>query len=82
MYSPMYNFAVECDGDQHFKPISIFGGEQQFEQIKQRDSLKNDLCKQNKCKLFRIKTNYTVEGLNSLKQQIETFINLYQYESK
>lgn len=82
MYSPMYNFAVECDGDQHFKPISIFGGEQQFEQTKQRDSLKNDLCKQNKCKLFRIKAKYTVEELNNLKQQIETFINLYQYESK
>jgi len=39
-YIPSKNLLIEYDGIQHFKPISIFGGEDSFKIIKIRDKAK------------------------------------------
>lgn len=39
-FLPKYNLAIECQGEQHFKPIKYFGGELKFNQI-----VKRDICK-------------------------------------
>ena len=53
-YLPKYNICIEYDGEQHFKPMSIWGKEREFEKIKLNDKIKNNYCYVNKIKLIRI----------------------------
>ena len=54
-YLPEFNICIEYDGEQHFKINKFFGGEATFEKIKIRDKIKEEFCKKNSIKLFRIK---------------------------
>ncbi len=45
---------IEFDGEQHFKPIKYFGGEDYFEYIKENDTIKNNYCINNNIELLRI----------------------------
>ena len=38
---------LEYDGEQHFKPVEIFGGEKSLKATQYRDSVKNEYCKEN-----------------------------------
>lgn len=53
-YLPDFNVLVEYDGEQHFKPIEYFGGEESFNVLKQNDVIKNEYCKKHKINLIRI----------------------------
>jgi very-short-patch-repair endonuclease len=53
-YVPSLNTIIEFDGRQHFEPIEFFGGLEDFEKLKVRDSIKNDFCEKNKINLLRI----------------------------
>lgn len=53
-YLPDYNTCIEYDGEQHYKTIPEWGGYQEFNRIKIRDSIKNDYCKNNNINLIRI----------------------------
>ena len=45
---------IEYDGEQHFKSMSYFGGEERFNDQQKKDNIKNDYCKQNNIELLRI----------------------------
>ncbi len=45
-YLPEYNIAIECQGEQHFRPIDFFGGENGYELTIKRDITKLNLCKE------------------------------------
>ena len=45
---------IEYDGEQHFKPIEKWGGEEKFLIQKERDERKNQYCKENNLNLLRI----------------------------
>lgn len=60
---------IEFDGEQHFHPIEIFGGEEKFKQQQEIDKRKNDYCKENKITLVRI-PYYKYD-------EIEKILNLY-----
>ena len=62
-YLPKYNICIEYDGEQHFKPINIFGGEKRFKKQVLTDKIKNDYCEKNKINLLRIKYNDKVEDM-------------------
>lgn len=51
-YLPEYNVAIECQGYQHFKAVSVFGGEDGYKITKRRDDLKRKLCELNGVKLL------------------------------
>lgn len=51
-YLPEYQIAIECQGEQHFKPIKYWGGEPTFNTIVNRDKLKIELCKNNGIKIL------------------------------
>lgn len=53
-YLPEHNICIEYDGEQHFKPIKIFGGNLYFKQIKYHDKIKTQYCKTNNIELIRI----------------------------
>lgn len=53
-YLPDHNVCVEVDGDQHYRPVPLWGGEENLKVTQIRDSLKNDYCKDNNITLIRI----------------------------
>jgi very-short-patch-repair endonuclease len=61
-YLPTKNICIEFDGEQHFNPISCFGGVDSFEKTKIRDKIKNDFCDNSNIKLIRV----TKENLHEL----------------
>ena len=46
-YLPEYNIAIECQGEQHFRPIKWWGGIESFNKLKERDQRKFEICKEN-----------------------------------
>ena len=47
-------FLIEYDGEQHYKPISVFGGKETFEKLKINDEIKSNYCNKNNIPLLRI----------------------------
>lgn len=47
-------YLIEFDGQQHYFPIELFGGEKQFQIQQDRDTYKNQWCKDNNIPLIRI----------------------------
>lgn len=54
-YLPNHNICIEYDGEQHFKPIKVFGGEKRFIKQLETDRIKNNFCLEENINLFRIK---------------------------
>ena len=75
IYFPKYNIAIEYNGQQHYIPIDIFGGELSLDDTKKRDELKRQKCKENNCTLFEVKYNYTENDYLNLKNNIYAIIN-------
>jgi hypothetical protein len=46
-YLPEYNIAIECQGEQHYRPVKIFGGEERFSYRQKMDENKKNLCQKN-----------------------------------
>lgn len=60
-FVPEMNLLIEFDGEQHFKPIDIFGGMKEFLTRKKYDITKNNYCKVNHIPLIRIAFNESIE---------------------
>jgi len=81
-----HNIAIEYQGIQHFKSSNFFGGENTFNEICNRDIIKNRLCVENDVKLFyftykssHIPNNYFDKVYSSeedLLNEIENYIKL------
>lgn len=52
IFLPEYKIAIEYQGEQHFKPIKMFGGYNGFLNLSRRDIEKYKECKNNGIKLF------------------------------
>jgi len=65
-YLTEYNICIEFDGIQHFFPCEMFGGEEEFQKLKIRDSIKNEWCLVNEIKLIRFKYNQKKDEIESL----------------
>lgn len=48
------NCLIEIQGEQHYYPIKKFGGEKAFKELKKRDSVKYNYCKNKKIPLYYI----------------------------
>lgn len=59
-YLPKYNIGIECQGIQHFKCNEFY---KNFEEIIERDTIKNELCSKNGIKLLY----YTEHDFSSIK---------------
>ena len=66
-YLPDYNSMIEFDGPQHYRPVSIFGGEEGFKKRQLLDMIKNEFCIKNGIRMIRI--------LDTMKrEEIESYI--------
>lgn len=66
-------YCIETDGEQHFKPVDIWGGEKTFKEIQKRDLIKNKYCASNNIHLLRIPFN----KIDNAKKIIKDYINKY-----
>lgn len=65
-YLPDFNVCIEYDGEQHFKSIDFFGGEDRLRYVQCHDQIKSNYCKNNNIPLLRIKYDENIEEkLNS-----------------
>ena len=61
-YIPELNLAIECQGEQHYRPIKFFGGVDGFNKTVIRDTNKRKLCEEHNIKL--IYYSYNEENIN------------------
>lgn len=65
---------IEYDGEQHFRPVKIFGGTKQYKKQIEKDNIKNIYCIENNIPLIRIP--YTVENIEQyLGNELEKLIS-------
>jgi hypothetical protein len=81
-YLPDFNTLIEYDGRQHFEPVSVFGGEKAFENLKINDNIRNKWCENKKINLIRIsyldKMEKLIHHLNYLVNQKVTIRNILE----
>ena len=73
-YLPDYNIAIECQGEQHFKPIDFYGGEEKFKRVLENDLLKIKLCNEHNIILLH-KSN--VKNCNSQTKNGWKYYNIF-----
>ena len=73
IYFPEYKITCEYQGDQHFKAISYFGGEDSFKSNQERDKRKRRISKINDVILIEVMPNYNLENL---VEQISRYMNI------
>ena len=64
---------IECQGQQHYKPVEYFGGEEQFEKQQIHDNKKREYAKSINAELIEIP--YTVESYDDVKNKLIKTIN-------
>ena len=69
-YLPDLNLCVEYDGEQHFKSIDFFGGEDGLQKRQLHDKIKTEYCQNNNISLLRIKYDENIED------KLNNFIHL------
>ncbi len=60
IFIPEPKLAIEYQGQQHYKPVSLFGGEEGFLQTQERDKLKARLCAGNGIRLIFFRYDETI----------------------
>ena len=63
IFIPSLNLAIEYQGEQHYKAIELFGGEEGFQKRLQMDEKKRKLCQENKIKLIEWKYNEIISKI-------------------
>ena len=79
IYCKRVNLAIEYNGEQHYHPVEIFGGELGYIKCVERDKLKKQLCKENNCTLYVIK--YDNVDYNKIREDITKILNNNLYEN-
>ena len=74
-YLPDYNIAIECQGEQHFKPVDFFGGEEQFKRRQELDFIKHKLCINNGIKIIYYST-FDLPYFAKVENNKEKILNL------
>jgi hypothetical protein len=55
VFIPALNLAMEHQGEQHYRPVSAFGGEEALKRATERDEIKRRLCQENGVHLVEIR---------------------------
>jgi hypothetical protein len=79
IFIPKLKIAIEYQGEQHYKPVSLFGGEEEFKKIIERDSLKKKLCTKNGVQLIYFRYNEKLTE-QTVRERLQKFIKLETYK--
>ena len=65
-YLPDYNTCIEYQGEQHYRPVKFWGGNEGFEKRQQLDKIKSDFCKDNNINLMCLPYTLSDDELKNL----------------
>jgi hypothetical protein len=71
IYVPGKKLGIEYHGEQHFKPIDVWGGEKALAETQKRDAKKNNLCEKNNVTLIIFTYEEYIDPRNVKKRLIE-----------
>lgn len=71
-YLPNYKLCIEVQGEQHYKSIEYFGGEERLNIQRKNDLIKKDYCKNNNITLIEIP--YTMK-ISMIRKEIINILN-------
>lgn len=78
-YLPKYGIAIECQGEQHYKPVDIFGGFEEFKVIIERDKSKLNSCENNGVKLLYYTKYKNIDGVNIYRNKNNLIKEIKKY---
>ena len=70
IYIPSLKVGIEYQGEQHYRPINFFGGQEGYEKVVERDKRKYELCRKNNINLIYWKYDEVINVMN-LKRKLE-----------
>lgn len=73
VFLPELALAIEHQGEQHYRPIAAFGGDQSFERTRDRDERKRALCYENDVTVVDIRFDQPLT-LSSLQHRLRRWI--------
>lgn len=73
IYLPELNLAVEHQGEQHYRPIAVFGGEEAHRRVLERDQLKRRLCSDNGVQVVDFRFDAPLTKI-SVKHRLRSFL--------
>lgn len=71
-YLPDCNVCIEYQGQQHYHPIEIFGGQDAFDSQMKNDEIKRDYCKANNISLIEI----SYEDYNNIDYILDSYFGM------
>lgn len=74
-YLPKYNVLLEFHGQQHYKPIELFGGVEEFVKVVSNDKAKIKLARDSNYVLFVLK--YTLLEYQDLENVLELYLDIF-----
>lgn len=74
IYLPELSLALEYQGEQHFRPIEVFGGAEAFAKNRERDERKRVLCKENGVTIVDIRFDESLT-LGSLRLRLQRWLS-------
>lgn len=66
VYIPEWGIGVEYQGEQHHRPVDLFGGEAAYTTQQERDARKRLLCSENDLTLIEVLPNYAIDEVLTL----------------
>lgn len=79
-YLPKHNIAIECQGEQHYKPIEHFGGEEEYKVVTERDKTKKKQCVENGLKLLYFTKYKNIDGSDIYKNKNKMLKEILNYD--
>ena len=73
-YIPSIRTCIEFDGEQHFLPLSFFGGQVALDRLRINDKIKSDYCEDNYISLIRIRYDQIDDIYRILWDNLKTHI--------
>lgn len=73
IWIPEFSVGIEYHGAQHFGPVDVFGGEDGFRKVQERDRRKRVLCEKNDTHLIEVRYDEKID-YDSLSAKIKGFI--------
>lgn len=70
-YLPEFNAAIECQGEQHYRPVGYFGRDKKLAMQKEWDKLKKEKCVAQGIKLFEITYRDKKDVARKVKEIVE-----------
>lgn len=75
IYVPDLGLAVEHQGEQHYRPIAVFGGEEAHRRVVERDELKRRLCAENSVEVVDFRFDSPITK-TAVKNRLKRFLAL------